>query len=125
MEKFLCNDMWTIVKHFGIEVVREFLFEELKLLISFDGTYIDPRHIELLVDYMCVSGQIMPVSRFGISKQNTGPFTKATFEESLDNFTKSCIKGEEEKTNSVSSAIGFGCLAPIGTGSFDILYQVQ
>ena len=123
IDKFQCNDMWCILKYFGIEAAREFLLNELHLLISFDGTYIDPRHIELLVDYMCFHGTITPVSRFGIAKQDTGPFTKATFEESLDNFTKSCIKGETEKTTSVSSAIGFGCVAKIGTGAFDILYK--
>lgn len=123
INKFQCNDMWCILKYFGIEAARDFLFSELLLLISFDGTYIDKRHIELLVDYMCYHGTITPVSRFGIAKQDTGPFTKATFEESLDNFTKSCIKGESEKTTSVSSAIGFGCVAKIGTGAFDILYK--
>lgn len=123
LNKFQCNDMWCILKYFGIEAARDFLFSELFLLISFDGTYIDKRHIELLVDYMCFHGTITPVSRFGIAKQDTGPFTKATFEESLDNFTKSCIKGETEKTTSVSCAIGFGCVAKIGTGAFDILYK--
>lgn len=123
ISKFQCTDMWCILKYFGIEAARDFLFHELLLLISFDGTYIDPRHIELLVDYMCTLGTITPVSRFGIAKQNTGPFTKATFEESLDNFTKSCIIGEYEETNSVSSSIGFGCVTKIGTGSFDILYK--
>tara|TARA_B110000483_G_scaffold10558_1_gene12327 strand:+ start:5007 stop:6284 length:1278 start_codon:yes stop_codon:yes gene_type:complete len=123
MNQYQCNDMWCMMKYYGIEAARDFLFKELLQLISFDGTYIDKRHIEVLVDYMCFHGTITPVSRFGIAKQDTGPFTKATFEESLDNFTKSCIKGESEKTTSVSSAIGFGCVAKIGTGSFDILYK--
>jgi len=120
-----CNDMWKVLATLGIEACRTFLINELVQLISFDGTYVDVRHIELLVDYMCMRGTITPVSRFGIAKQATGPFSKATFEESLDTFVKSAAVGEIETTNSVSTAIGFGCVTKIGTGAVDVLHQVS
>jgi hypothetical protein len=119
------NDMWTILAALGIEACRTFLIRELVQLISFDGTYVDIRHIELLVDYMCMRGTITPVSRFGIAKQATGPFSKATFEESLDTFVKSAAVSEVEATNSVSTAIGFGCVTKIGTGAIDILHSLS
>lgn len=121
--RVICNDMWVVFHTFGIEATREFIYRELTQLISFDGTYVDRRHIDLLVDYMCANGTITPVSRFGISKQGTGPFSKATFEESLDNFVKSCVTGEIEQTNSVSSSIGFGRVIQTGTGGIDILHK--
>ena len=120
-----CNDMWTILATLGIEACRTFLINELVQLISFDGTYVDIRHIELLVDYMCMRGTITPVSRFGIAKQATGPFSKATFEESLDTFVKSAAVSEVETTNSVSTSIGFGCVTKIGTGTVDILHSLS
>jgi DNA-directed RNA polymerase II subunit RPB1 len=120
-----CNDMWTVLTTLGIEAGRTFLINELVQLISFDGTYVDVRHIELLVDYMCMRGTITPVSRFGIAKQATGPFSKATFEESLDTFVKSAAVNEVETTNSVSTSIGFGCVTKIGTGTIDILHALS
>ncbi len=120
-----CNDMWTVFATLGIEACRTFLIKELVQLISFDGTYVDIRHIELLVDYMCMRGTITPVSRFGIAKQATGPFSKATFEESLDTFVKSAAVSEVEMTNSVSTSIGFGCVTKIGTGAIDIMHALS
>ncbi|HMP28055.1 MAG TPA: hypothetical protein PKD85_00560, partial [Saprospiraceae bacterium] len=46
----ISDEMWEIYKIFGIEAARKFLIEEITRILSFDGTYINPRHICLLVD---------------------------------------------------------------------------
>ena len=65
-EELISNNMWDIYKNLGIEAVREFLIEEFKSVVSSDGTYIDMRHVMLLVDIMCHTGSISSISRYGI-----------------------------------------------------------
>ena len=68
----------------------------------------------LLSDSITRTGTIKSVSRNGISR-SVGPFTKAAFEEPINNFIKSTLFGEVDDLNSVSSGISFGKICNIGT----------
>jgi hypothetical protein len=46
--------------------------------------------------------------------------SKASFEESLENFLKAGLNGEKETTDGVSASIMLGKLPKTGTGLFDI-----
>ena len=61
--------------------------------VSSDGTYINERHVKILVDIMTHHGTISSVSRYGMKKDNTGPIAKASFEQSLDNFINDLLAG--------------------------------
>lgn len=119
------NNMWDIYSTLGIEAAREFLCQEVKSILSFDGTYIDQRHINLLVDMMTFSGTILAVSRYGIQRDQVGPLAKVSFEESFDNFLKAGLYGEDEIMMSVSSAIMCGRKAKIGTQLCEIMIDVE
>ena len=71
MNKLESNNMWDIYHMLGIEAVREFLIDEFIKVVSSDGTYIDTRHIELLVDVMVFSGNILSISRYGMKREQT------------------------------------------------------
>ncbi len=116
------NHMWEIYEILGIEATREYLIAEFITVISTDS-YINVRHIQLLVDIMTFSGSITSISRFGIQRNQSGPITKATFEETLDNFLKAGLYGETETTLGVSSAIVCGKPSIIGTGLCNLLYD--
>ena len=68
-----CNNMWEIYEIFGIEAVRQFLIDEFLHVVSSDGTYINERHVKLLVDVMTQHGIISSISRYGMKKDNSGP----------------------------------------------------
>ena len=121
----ICNDMWEIYKIFGIEAVRQFLIEEYMDTISSDGTFVNISHVELLVDVMTHTGTIISISRYGQKKILSGPLAMASFEQSLDNFLKSGINGENETTNGVSASIMLGKLPNIGTGAFDLTVDIE
>lgn len=114
-----CDDFWQVYFTLGIEAARQTLLVEYTKSLSFDGAYIDPRHISLLVDSMTVTGTITSVSRTGINR-NTGPLKKCAFEQTVDNFCIAAANTEKELVNSVSSRIIMGSLANIGTGYFGI-----
>ena len=71
-----------IYDNLGVEAAREFLIDEYTSVISADGTYINQRHIMLLVDIMTQSGGINSISRYGMHRDKVGPLAKCSFEES-------------------------------------------
>ena len=120
-EKVMSNNMWEIYKILGIEAAREFLIDEFMNVVSSDGTFINERHVSLLVDIMTFPGTIHSISRYGMKKANVGVLAKASFEESLDNFLKCALQGEIENTNGVSASIMCGKRANLGTGILKII----
>ena len=122
-EELISNNMWDIYKNLGIEAVREFLIEEFKSVVSSDGTYIDMRHVMLLVDIMCHTGSISSISRYGIKREKSGPLAKASFEESLENFLKAGVFGDNEPAKGVSASIMCGKRSKIGTGICDLIFD--
>ena len=117
------NNMWDIYRVLGIEATREFLVEELKRVISSDGTFIHPNHMTLLVDVMTYQGVIISVSRYGMKKEQTSPLAKASFEESLDHFLTAGFMGDEENIVGVSASIICGKRSKIGTGLCTLLFD--
>ena len=83
----------------------------------------NPRHIQVLVDTMTFSGNIMSIDRFGINRSNYGPIAKASFEEMTDQLYRSAIFGEVDNCKGVSANVLFGQEANCGTGCCDILFD--
>jgi DNA-directed RNA polymerase II subunit RPB1 len=86
--------MWEINNTLGIEAVRKFLINEFNEIITSGGINVDKVHLELLADSMTCTGSITSVSRYGIGRNETGPLTKASFEQSLDNMLKTNVKAK-------------------------------
>ena len=122
--KTLSNNVWDIYGTLGIEATRQFLLEEIGNVVS-DGSYVNDSHIKLLVDVMTFPGTIVSISRYFMKKQACGPLAKAAFEESLDNFLRSGLFGEKENITGVSAAIMLGKIPKVGTGSFDVVVDIE
>ncbi len=63
--------------------MRKAVEKELYHVISFDGSYVNYRHLALLCDIMCCRGHLMAVTRHGINRQDVGPLMKCSFEETV------------------------------------------
>jgi DNA-directed RNA polymerase beta' subunit len=113
------DDMHTLCATLGIEAARKFLIEELTRIISFDGVYINPRHIQLLADSMTYTGEITSVRRDGISRE-VGPNAKIMFEQAVDNAVEASAFSEIDDMKGVSSAIMYGLTSKAGTGMVEI-----
>ena len=116
----LSNDIIEVCKVLGIEATRKVLIQELKNLISFDGSYVNFRHLALLVDIMTHRGKIMSITRHGFNKMDVSPIARCTFEETVDILYQSAAFGTCDDLRGVSANIMVGNLAPIGTGLIEL-----
>jgi len=116
----LSNDILETCKILGVEAARKVLIQELRNLISFDGSYVNSRHLSLLVDVMTHRGRLMSITRHGINKTDIGPIAKCSFEETVDIFYQSAVFGISDNLKGVSSSILVGQIPSIGTGKMDL-----
>ena len=120
----VCDNMWEIYQTLGIEAARNFLLEEFDKVVSSDGNFVHQSHTMLLVDIMTFQGTLISINRYGLKKEQCGPLSKASFEESLDNFLKAGAFGEKENTKSVSASIMLGKTGRFGTGICDLIVNI-
>ncbi|CAM9294553.1 unnamed protein product [Ectocarpus fasciculatus] len=117
----LSNDVVEMFSVLGIEGVRASLFHELRNLLSFDGAYVNYRHIACLADSMTFSGGIMAVSRHGINRSEAGPLLRASFEETVEVLMQAAMLGQYDVLDGVTENIMLGQLARVGSGIVDLL----
>lgn len=116
-----CNHFGEINKVFGIEATRAALIRELGAVLSFDGSYVNHRHMALLCDVMTARGSLMAVTRHGINRADTGALMRCSFEETVEILYDAASAGELDDCRGISENVILGQLAPSGTGEFDVL----
>jgi DNA-directed RNA polymerase II subunit RPB1 len=115
------NDVVEMALVLGIEGARASLMNELRAVLSFDGAYVNYRHIACLADCMTYAGNLMAVSRHGINKGESGPMLRASFEETVEVFMNSAAFSHHDILNGVTENIMLGQLGRLGTGMVDLL----
>ena len=80
------NDICEIFRVLGIEAVRKAVEKELNAVISFDGSYVNYRHLALLCDIMTCKGHLMAITRHGVNRQDLGALMRCSFEETVSIF---------------------------------------
>uniref|UniRef100_A0A6C0J2W5 DNA-directed RNA polymerase n=1 Tax=viral metagenome TaxID=1070528 RepID=A0A6C0J2W5_9ZZZZ len=113
------NDIHEINDVFGIEAARLALFEELSEV--FVNEKVNYHHLSVLIDSMTFSGRIVPVSRFGMGKTDSGVLAKSSFEETSKIMFNAAMGAEFDPMRGVSANIMFGQKPPCGTGFVDVL----
>jgi len=113
------NDIHEINEVFGIEAARLAMYEEINEVFSAEK--VNYHHLAVLVDTMTFSGRIVPVNRFGMSKNETGVLAKSSFEETSKIMFNAAMWAEKDSMKGVSANIMFGQKPPCGTGFVDIL----
>lgn len=103
----------------GIEAVRKALERELYHVISFDGSYVNYRHLALLCDTMTCRGHLMAITRHGVNRQDTGPLMKCSFEETVMAEVMNRVEGKSALRKRVSTkvkrcGVGTGAVLPSG-----------
>ena len=120
-KRTVTNDIQETFRVLGIEAARQCIYNEIEEAISFDGTYINCRHIEMLADRMCTNIKMVSVFRHGINNDDIGPIAKASFEETPEMFLRAARHAELDLMTGVSSNIMCGQEGNFGTKAFQII----
>ena len=120
--KISVNDIFTIYRNYGIEATRQMLMiEYFKVL----GDKLNSAHLSLLVDMMTHNGEPTSIDRHGLSKLESEPFARASFEQTMDHFINAAIFNEKDSMKSISANVMLGKVIPGGTGCFELLLDTH
>ena len=114
------NSFIEVFEVFGIEATRSALMRELTQVLAFDGSYVNHRHLALLVDVMTSRGHLMAITRHGINRADTGALMRCSFEETVEILLEAAASGELDDCRGVSENVMLGQLAPLGTGELEV-----
>ncbi|OMJ65718.1 hypothetical protein SteCoe_37735 [Stentor coeruleus] len=109
----------------GIEASRRTIINEIKYTLKEHGIYVDPRHIALVSDVMTFKGQILGITRFGVSKMRDSTLMLASFEKTADHLFDAAYRGSYDPIQGVSERIIMGKPVCLGTGLSTLLYNPQ
>ena len=130
-EKTQCNDIFAIRATYGIEAARAMLLKEMHSVLSFDGSYVNMRHLMLIVDWMTWMGSITALTRHGVKKmmETSTPLKRATFEQPVEIFHHAAVKGLVDELKGVSEQILLGTMPKCGSHFNGVItekaYQAQ
>mmetsp|Transcript_274 Transcript_274/g.330 ORF Transcript_274/g.330 Transcript_274/m.330 type:complete len:96 (+) Transcript_274:1921-2208(+) len=87
------------------------------------GIGIDSRHLLLLSDVMTFKGEVLGITRFGVSKMRESVLMLASFEKTTDHLFDAAVHGRSDEIVGVSECIIMGTPIPIGTGLPSIYWK--
>lgn len=111
-----CNDV------LGIEAARTTIADEIQEVMGYMG--IDPRHMELLADAMTFKGEVLGITRFGLSKMRDSVLHLASFEKTPDHLFDAAGGMKTDQIEGVSEGIIMGQTMSVGTGAFQVVRRL-
>lgn len=119
------NNTCEVEKTLGIEAARTTIIEEIVYTMVNHGMSIDIRHVMLLADLMTCRGEVLGITRFGLSKMKESVLMLASFEKTADHLFEAAFHGQKDAITGVSECIIMGIPMSLGTGVFKLLYKAQ
>ena len=119
------NHIAEIFDTLGVEAARKKIAMEIWYIMSAYGIGIDNRHLLLLSDVMTFKGEVLGITRFGVSKMRESVLMLASFEKTTDHLFDAAVHGRSDEIVGVSECIIMGIPIPLGTGLFKLLKKAQ
>ena len=119
------NHIIEVEKVLGVEAARTKISKEIDYIMKAYGIGIDPRHLLLLADVMTFKGEVLGITRFGVSKMRESVLMLASFEKTTDHLFDAAVHGRVDDIVGVSECIIMGTPIPLGTGLFKLLKSAQ
>jgi DNA-directed RNA polymerase III subunit RPC1 len=110
------NHVLEVEDVLGVEAARTQISSEIEHIMSAYGIGIDPRHLLLLSDVMTFKGEVLGITRFGVSKMRESVLMLASFEKTTDHLFDAAVHGRTDAIVGVSECIIMGKDVPVGTG---------
>lgn len=110
------NSIHEVANVLGIEAARQSIINEVLKVCETQGLDINERHIMLVADMMCVSGEIKGISRYGVVAEKASVLARASFETPIKHIINAALVGETDELNSVVENVMLNQPVPVGTG---------
>ena len=120
-----CNDIHETYKVLGIEAARQVLYNELVEVMEFADVYINYHHLSLLCDRMTCTENMVAIFRSGILNDNIGPIAKSTFEVHTEVLLNASRHADFDHMRGVSANVMMGQMGIFGTGSFQVILDMD
>ncbi|CZS90368.1 probable DNA-directed RNA polymerase III subunit RPC1 [Rhynchosporium agropyri] len=120
--KTTCNGVMEVKDVLGIEAARTTIATEIGAVMGDMG--IDPRHMQLLADVMTYKGEVLGITRFGLSKMRDSVLQLASFEKTPDHLFDAAAGMKTDLIEGVSECIIMGQTMSVGTGAFQVVRKL-
>lgn len=110
------NHILEVEAVLGVEAARTQISAEIENIMKAYGIGIDSRHLLLLADVMTFKGEVLGITRFGVSKMRESVLMLASFEKTTDHLFDAAVHGRTDAIVGVSECIIMGMEVPVGTG---------
>ncbi|XP_064097530.1 DNA-directed RNA polymerase III subunit RPC1-like [Macrobrachium nipponense] len=117
------NNTYEVFSCLGIEAARATVIKEITATMENHGLSVDHRHVMLLADLMTCRGQVLGITRHGLSKMKESVLMLASFERTADHLFDAAYHGQSNPIKGVSDCIIMGKPMNIGTGVFKLLHK--
>ena len=118
------NDIQEVYRTLGIEAARQSIYNELEEAFE-DASYINYHHLSVLCDRITATAKMVSVFRHGINNDDIGPIAKASFEETPEMFLRAARHAELDPMTGVSANVMCGQEGYFGTGTFQIMLDIN
>ena len=117
------NSVMEMREVLGIEAARKTIIDEIGVVMG--DMDIDPRHMQLLADVMTFKGEVLGITRFGLSKMRDSVLQLASFEKTPDHLFEAAWHMKSDRIEGVSECIILGQSMRIGTGAFKVVRKLN
>lgn len=113
-----------LVQIYGVEACRATILSEVQAVFGSYGISVNPRHLALIADFMTFQGGYRACNRMGINS-SASPFLKMSFETATVFLMDATLQKFSDYLESPSARIVMGRIVEMGTGSFDLLQNID
>lgn len=115
------NDIAMTNAVLGLEAANALYYEQMLSVLNNDGSYIDPRHVQMFADAVTYYGYPMPARRHGVLRKKTGWAHRASFEEMVSVLMTGAVREEVDNLVAPAGAVMTGQMGAFGSGWVGIL----
>jgi len=124
-ERTYSNDIKEVFDVLGIEASRQVIYNEFVEVMEFSDVYINYHHLSLLCDRMTSTTNMVSIFRSGILNDDIGPLSKATFEVHTEVLLDAARHADLDHMRGVSANVMMGQMGVFGTGSFQLVLDMD
>jgi len=116
-------DVFETLEVLGIEAARKKIIVEISKNIKSHSLNVDKRHLSLVADILTSRGKLYGSTRQGMPYIKDSTLMLASFEKTTEILYNAAVQGRKDNLGGVSERIIIGQIIPMGTGTFDIIFN--